>query len=71
MRSFKSFKPFKRFKPPPYILPRVAGEERGGGLNGAQRLNVLNVLNLRVDDKKANKEPRMIIGAVLVCPITT
>jgi hypothetical protein len=43
--AFKSFKPFNRcapFKPSPYILPRDAGEDRGGGLNG---LNVLNVLN--------------------------
>jgi hypothetical protein len=39
---FKTFKPFKSLKPPPDILPRVAGEERGGGLNGAQRLNGLN-----------------------------
>ena len=30
-----------------FILPRVAGEERGGGLNGAQRLNDLNDLNLQ------------------------
>src|SRR6266568_4589393 len=30
---------------PSFILPRDAGEERGRGLNGAQRLNGLNVLN--------------------------
>src|SRR5262245_3253276 len=42
---FNSFKRFKSFQPSPYILPRVAGEERAGGLNGAQRLNGLNVLN--------------------------
>src|SRR6266498_1365918 len=30
---------------PSFILPRDAGEERGGGLNGAQRLNGLNFLN--------------------------
>ena len=28
-----------------FILPRVAGEDRGGGLNGAERLNGLNDLN--------------------------
>jgi hypothetical protein len=32
-------------QPPSVILPRVAGEERGEGLNGAQRLNYLNGLN--------------------------
>jgi hypothetical protein len=30
---FKSFNRYARFKPPPYVLPRVAGEETGGGLN--------------------------------------
>jgi hypothetical protein len=30
---------------PSFILPRDAGEERGRGLNGAQRLNGLNDLN--------------------------
>ena len=30
---------------PSFILPRDAGEERGGDLNQAQRLNDLNVLN--------------------------
>ena len=30
---------------PSFILPRVAGEERGGGLNGAQRLNRAERLN--------------------------
>jgi len=39
------FKQFKSLKPPPLVLPRVAGEDEGGGLNGAQRLNVLNGLN--------------------------
>jgi hypothetical protein len=39
------FKQFKTFKPPPLVLPRVAGENEGGGLNGAQRLNGLIVLN--------------------------
>ena len=47
------FKPFKSFNPSPFFeaepgecfLPRVAGEEQGEGLNGAQRLNDLNGLN--------------------------
>jgi hypothetical protein len=30
---------------PSFILPRDAGEDRGRGLNGAQRLNRLNDLN--------------------------
>src|ERR1700741_3191820 len=30
---------------PSLILPRVAGEDRGGGLNGLNALNVLNVWN--------------------------
>jgi hypothetical protein len=30
---------------PSFILPRVAGEDRGGGLNGAERLNDLNGSN--------------------------
>ena len=30
---------------PFFILPRDAGEDTGGGLNGAKRLNDLNVLN--------------------------
>ena len=29
-----------------FILPRDAGEKTGGGLNGAQRLNVSNELNV-------------------------
>jgi hypothetical protein len=53
--SFKTFKPFKTIKPPPCI-PRDAGEEslswatskKGGGLNGAKRLNGLNDLNKRM-----------------------
>jgi len=45
--SFKPFKTFKSLKPPPLVLPRVAGEDEGGGLIGAQRLSGLNVLNLR------------------------
>jgi hypothetical protein len=28
MNAFKTFKKFKTLKPPPYILPRVAGEEQ-------------------------------------------
>jgi hypothetical protein len=44
---FKPFKPFKSFKPLLDFRPRDAGEERtyvatskkGGGLNGAKRLN--------------------------------
>jgi len=32
---------------PSFILPRVAGEERGKGLNGAQRLNGMNDWNLQ------------------------
>jgi len=31
---------------PSFILPRVAGEERGGGLNGLNGLNVLNTGSL-------------------------
>jgi hypothetical protein len=32
---------------PSFILPRDAGEERGEGLNGAKRLNGLNVWNFK------------------------
>jgi hypothetical protein len=34
---FQPFQPFNRialFKPPPLFLPRDAGEDEGGGLNG-------------------------------------
>jgi hypothetical protein len=31
---------------PTSFLPRVAGEDEGGGLNGAERLNNLNILNV-------------------------
>jgi hypothetical protein len=35
---------------PPLFLPRVAGEDEGGGLNGLNGLNVLNqVCRLQVD----------------------
>ena len=37
--GFKPFRRFQSFEPPISHLPRVAGEEKGGGLNGAQRLN--------------------------------
>ncbi len=30
------------FKPPPLFLPRDAGEDEGGGLNGLNGLNLLN-----------------------------
>ena len=36
---------FKSFKPPPLVLPRVTGEDEGWGVNGAERLNGLNILN--------------------------
>jgi hypothetical protein len=45
---FKTFKPFNRsapFKPPPFVLPRDAGEDSGGGLNG---LNTS--INYRIPD---------------------
>jgi hypothetical protein len=45
LNAFKTFKSFKTFKLPPLFLPRVAGEDEGEGLNGAQRLNGLNDLN--------------------------
>ena len=35
----------RTLQPPPLILPRDAGEDEGGGLNGAQRLNDLNDWN--------------------------
>jgi hypothetical protein len=41
---------------PSFILPRDAGEEEVGKLNGAQRLNSLNVLNLRCEDPKNAKK---------------
>jgi hypothetical protein len=44
-KSFQSFKPFKPFVPS--LLPRDAGVHRGG-LNGAKRLNGLNVWNRRM-----------------------
>ena len=52
MQPFKLFKPFKSFKSFHLLLPppRNAGEERGEGLNGAERLNGLNDLNFRRDD---------------------
>jgi hypothetical protein len=31
---------------PTSVLPRIVGEDEGGGLNGAQLLNSLDVLNL-------------------------
>jgi hypothetical protein len=37
--EFKQFKPLQALS---LVLPRDAGEERGGGLNGAKRLNGLN-----------------------------
>jgi hypothetical protein len=42
---FKSFNPFNRFapfNPSPLHLPRVAGEDEGGGLSDLNDLNVLN-----------------------------
>ena len=42
---FKTFKSFKSFKPSPSSSPASRGRNRGGGLNGAQRLNGWNGLN--------------------------
>jgi hypothetical protein len=53
--QFQSFQTFKMFQPPPLFLPRVAGEE-GRGLNGAQRLNVLNDLNHGVNPNNKIKK---------------
>ena len=36
------FKPFKAFNAPASILPRVAGEDEGGGLNDWNDWNGLN-----------------------------
>ena len=36
------FNRFAPFNPPSFILPRVRGEERGGGWNSWNGLNVLN-----------------------------
>ena len=33
MNWFKPFKQLESFKPSPLVLPRVAGEDEGGGLN--------------------------------------
>ena len=41
-KSFKTFNRYAPFKPPPYVLPRDAGEETGGGLNELNGLNDLN-----------------------------
>jgi hypothetical protein len=43
-----SSKKVQNVQVPSFILPRDAGEERGRGLNGAKRLNRLNVLNLEI-----------------------
>ena len=44
-KTFKTFKSFKTGERPFYSSPAVAGEDKGGGLNGAKRLNGLNDLN--------------------------
>jgi hypothetical protein len=44
--QFKTFKPFKSFKPPPLFLPRDAGENEGGGLNGALAIELLEQFEL-------------------------
>jgi hypothetical protein len=48
LKEFNSFKKFKLFNLLLTSSPAPAGEERGGGLNGAQRLNGLNVLKLHI-----------------------
>jgi hypothetical protein len=56
LQGFKLFKRFNRyakFNPPPLFLPRVAGEDEGGGLNG---LNDLNGLNKSPKEKEARNE---------------
>jgi hypothetical protein len=42
-----AFNPFKLFKPHQF-LPRAAGEDEERELNGAKRLNSLNVWNSRL-----------------------
>ena len=47
MNSFQAFKPFNHYapiNPPPLVLPRVAGEDEGGGLIVLNGLNGLNLL---------------------------
>ena len=43
-RPFKSFKPFKTLKPPPYILPRVAGGGKGWGIERSEAVERLERL---------------------------
>jgi hypothetical protein len=46
---FKTFKPFKLFKPPASSSPATRGRKEVGELNGAQRLNDLNILNSGIE----------------------
>src|SRR5207249_2568588 len=45
---------FRVQSPPPLSSPADAGEDEGGGLNGAQRLNGLNLLNQQLVDRTLN-----------------
>ena len=62
---FKAFKLFNRYAPfnfPSFILPRIAGEERGGGLNDLNGLNVLNDRNISCQDAKLAEAPPLTLA---------
>src|SRR4029453_9252252 len=47
---------------PTPFRPRVAGEEEGGGLNGAERLNGLNILNFIYPSTASGKSVRITLA---------
>jgi iron(III) transport system substrate-binding protein len=63
-RRFQTFQTFQSFQPPPLFLPRVAGEDEGGGLND---LNCENVQGSRLGRSKSVKRTctRIIIWSIL------
>jgi hypothetical protein len=63
------FKQFKTFNLHLWFLPRDAGEDEGGGLNEAQRLNDLNHLNRSSEAKEVDHEGlelQILSGAMLL-----
>jgi hypothetical protein len=44
VQNVQAVQPLRTVQSPSFLLPRVAGEERGGGLSDLNGLNVLNQL---------------------------
>jgi len=61
-RRSTSHSSWRAARPPPLFLPRDAGEDRGGGLNGLNGLSVLNSVSPSGSPQLKTKAVREIVA---------